>query len=60
MTKDGQPVMTAITYKQLLSLIETLEILSDSEFAEKLRQSIAQAQHGETISWEDVQRNLRL
>lgn len=58
--EDGQPVMAAISYKQLTSLLETLDILSDTEFADKLQQSIAQAERGETISWEDAQRQLGL
>lgn len=57
-TKDGQPVMAAISYEQLTSLLETIEILSDSEFSEKLRQSITQADGGETIPWEKVKNKL--
>jgi antitoxin YefM len=57
-TKDGEPVMAAMSYEHLTSLLETLEILSDAEFAEKLRESIAQADRGETISWEDAQKKL--
>ena len=59
-TKNGQPVMAAISYEQLTSLLETLDILSDSEFAERLRDSIAQAERGETISWEEAKRKLGL
>lgn len=57
-TKDGQPVMAAISYEQLTSLLETIEILSDLEFSEKLRQSITQADCGETIPWEEVKNKL--
>ncbi|MGV0026800.1 hypothetical protein [Phormidesmis priestleyi] len=47
-----------MSYEHLTSLLETLEILSDTEFAENLRESIAQADQGETISWEDAQKQL--
>ncbi len=59
-TQDGQPVMAAISYEQLTSLLETLDILSDQEFASKLRQSILEAERGETISWTEVQKEIRL
>lgn len=59
-TKDGQPVMAAIGYEQLMSLLETLEILSDRAFSDRLQQSIAQAEAGETISWEAAKQQLSL
>lgn len=59
-TRDGQPVMAAISYEQLTSLLETIDILSDSEFSEKLHESIAQAERGETIAWEDAKKQLGL
>ena len=59
-TKNGQPVMAVISYEQLTSLLETLDILSDSEFANRLKESIAQAERGETISWEEAKRKLGL
>ncbi|BAU15159.1 hypothetical protein LEP3755_57160 [Leptolyngbya sp. NIES-3755] len=59
-TEDGQPVMAAISYEQLTSLLETIDILSDSEFSEKLQQSIAQVERGEMIDWNDVKKELGL
>jgi antitoxin YefM len=59
-TKNGQPVMAAISYDQLTSLLETLDILADSEFAGHLGESIAQALRGETISWEEAKSKLGL
>jgi PHD/YefM family antitoxin component YafN of YafNO toxin-antitoxin module len=59
-TRDGQPVMAAIRYEQLASLLETLDILSDSLFAERLKQSVEQAQAGESISWDEAKRQLEL
>ena len=57
-TKHGKPVMVAMSYEQFASLIETIEILSDSHFAEKLQKSISQAEQGETISWEEAKARL--
>jgi antitoxin YefM len=42
-TQDGVPVMTAMSYTHLTELLETLDILTDTEFVTKLRQSITQA-----------------
>ena len=42
---------------QLLdSSLETLEIMSDPELMAELRQSIAEAENGELIPWEDIKR----
>ncbi|MFB2938571.1 type II toxin-antitoxin system Phd/YefM family antitoxin [Aerosakkonemataceae cyanobacterium BLCC-F154] len=59
-TNNGQPVMAVISYEQLTSILETLDILSDSEFANRLKESIVQAERGETISWEEAKRKLGL
>jgi antitoxin YefM len=48
-TQDGVPVIAALSYAHLL---ETLDVLTDSDFVKKLRQSISQAEQGQTISWE--------
>jgi PHD/YefM family antitoxin component YafN of YafNO toxin-antitoxin module len=42
-TQDGVPVMGAMSYTHLTELLETLDILTDTEFVTKLRQSITQA-----------------
>jgi antitoxin YefM len=57
-TQDGVPVMAALSYTHLTSLLETLDILTDREFIAKLRQSITQAQQGQTISWEEAKAEL--
>jgi hypothetical protein len=44
-TQDGVPVMAAMSYTHLTELLETLDILTDTEFVTKLRQSITQAHH---------------
>ncbi|MEA5534728.1 type II toxin-antitoxin system Phd/YefM family antitoxin [Crocosphaera sp. XPORK-15E] len=59
-TKHGKPVMAAMSYEQFESLQETISILSDATFARQLQESIAQAEKGETISWEDAKTQLGL
>jgi antitoxin YefM len=59
-TQDGVPIMAAMSYAHLTELLETLDILSDTEFTTKLRQSITQANQGETIPWETVKQQLGL
>ena len=59
-TKDGKPVMAALSYEQFESLLETLDILSDSDFSNMLEKSIAQAERGETISWGEAKIKLGL
>jgi antitoxin YefM len=53
-TKHGKPAMVALGYEQFESLMETLEVLSDPDLITTLRQSIAQAESGETISLDDA------
>ena len=57
-TKRGKPVMAAMSFEAFESLMETVDILSDSAFAAKLRESVAQAQRGETISLAEVEARL--
>ena len=57
-TKDGKPVMVALDFSQFESLLETVEILSDREFMEQLRQGIQQAQQGETKTLEEFKAEL--
>ncbi|MFO5492288.1 type II toxin-antitoxin system Phd/YefM family antitoxin [Cuspidothrix issatschenkoi] len=59
-TKHGKPVMAAISFEQYESLLETLAILFDKEFTQQLQESIAQADRGETISWNDAKLKLGL
>ncbi|MCG9892890.1 MAG: type II toxin-antitoxin system Phd/YefM family antitoxin [Thermosynechococcaceae cyanobacterium MS004] len=53
-TKHGKPTMVALGYEQFESLMETLAVLSDPDLMATLRQSIAQAESGETISLDDA------
>jgi antitoxin YefM len=59
-TQDGVPVMAALSYVHLTELLETMEILSDSEFVGQLRESITQADRGQTVSWEAAKVQLGL
>jgi antitoxin YefM len=59
-TKHGKPAMVALGYEQYESLLETLEILSDPNLMPKLRESIAQANAGETVSLEEAITHLGL
>ena len=42
-TQEGVPVRAAMSYTHLTELLETLDILTDTEFVTKLPQSITQA-----------------
>jgi prevent-host-death family protein len=59
-TKHGKPVMVALSFDKYESILETLSILADRQFAERLEESIAQAEQGETISWEEAKAKLGL
>ncbi|MDF5734414.1 MULTISPECIES: type II toxin-antitoxin system Phd/YefM family antitoxin [unclassified Nostoc] len=59
-TKHGKPVMAALSFEQFESLLETLAILSDREFAHQLQESISQEKREETISWKEVKAQLGL
>jgi hypothetical protein len=49
-----------MSYTHLNELLETLDILNDTEFVTNLRPSINQARQGETISWENAKAKLGL
>ncbi|HAA27009.1 MAG TPA: type II toxin-antitoxin system Phd/YefM family antitoxin [Cyanobacteria bacterium UBA8553] len=57
-TKDGKPVIIALSLQQFESLLETVEILADQEFMVQLREGIRQANAGETISLEQLKAEL--
>ena len=57
-TKDGKPVLIALSLQQFESLLETMEILSDRDFMTQLREGIRQANAGETISLEQLKTEL--
>ena len=53
-------MMVTLSFEQFESLLETLAILSDPELTNRLQESIAQAERGETISWEEAKAKLGL
>ncbi len=57
-TKEGKPVMIAMSCQQFDSLLETIEILSDREFMADLKEGIRQADSGETISLDNLKAEL--
>ena len=57
-TKDGKPVMVAMSLEQFESLLETLDIIAEPEFMAQLREGIRQAEAGETISLEQLNAKL--
>ena len=57
-TKHGKPVMVTISYEQMESLLETLEILGDKEFSSQLKTGIQQDQEGKTVSWSEAKAKL--
>jgi hypothetical protein len=59
-TQDGIPVMAALSYTHLTDLLETFDILTDTEFVTKLRQSIVQSEQGNTLTWESAKAQLGL
>ena len=57
-TKDGKPVIIALSLPQFESFLETVEILVDREFMAQLREGIRQADAGETINLEQLKAEL--
>ena len=59
-TQNGVPVIAALSYQHLSELVETLDILTDTEFVTQLRQSLVQAEQNLTIAWDDAKVQLGL
>jgi antitoxin YefM len=59
-TQDDGFIIAALSYTHLTELLETLDILTDTEFVSKLRQSILQAEQGHVIDWESAKAQLGL
>ncbi len=57
-TRHGKPVMVTISYEQMESLLETLEILADEEFTRQLKEGIQQDKEGKTVSWSEAKAEL--
>ncbi|KYC42229.1 prevent-host-death protein [Scytonema hofmannii PCC 7110] len=57
-TDQGSPVMVAISYEQYMSMLETMEILSDTEFKEQLIAGIQEDREGKRVSWSEAMKEL--
>lgn len=60
LTRHGAPVMAMLPWELYETLLDTLDIMSDPELMEALRQSIQEAKEGHLIPWEDVKEELGL
>jgi PHD/YefM family antitoxin component YafN of YafNO toxin-antitoxin module len=59
-TRHNKAVLAILPWELYESLVETLDLLDDAGFHAALRQSIAELVAGETVSWEQVQKELDL
>ncbi len=59
-TRSGEPVLAILSWELYEGLLETLEVLADEELTTALRESLAEADRGETIPWEQVKAELDL
>ena len=59
-TRRGKPVLAILPWEEYEALVETLEVLSDEEQMQMLRQSIKEAKQGKLIPWERAKRKLNL
>ena len=58
-TRRGKPVLAIMTWEDYQSIQETLEILSDTEAVEQLRESIREVREGKTIPWDEAKKRVR-
>jgi prevent-host-death family protein len=59
-TRRGKPVLAILPWEEYEALVETLEVLSDEEQMQMLRQSIKEVKQGKLIPWERAKRKLDL
>ncbi len=57
-TKRGEPVLAIIPWEVYESLMETMEIMGDTELMAQLHNSIREIEEDRTISWEDAKAEL--
>jgi len=57
-TRHNKPKAVIISYELYESLLETLEILSDSEMIESIQTAEREIAESEYVNWEDFKRNL--
>jgi antitoxin YefM len=58
LTRRGKPVMAIMSWELYEAIIETLEIMGDSDLMAALRQSIKEASEGKVKPWETVKAEL--
>ena len=56
-TKNGVPEAVLISMKKFQSLLETLEILSDENAMKSIRKSVAEANRGKWLDFDEVFQN---
>lgn len=59
-TRRGKPVLALMSWNLYESIVETLEIMGDTELMAALRQSIKEVHEGKTVAWETVKAELNL
>ena len=59
-TLEGSPPVIMISEDEYESLVETLDIMSDPQMMEAIREGEADIAAGRTVSWEQVKRELNL
>jgi len=57
-TRRGKPVLAIMTWDDYESIMETLEVLSDSDAMEQLRRAMEDVKAGRTIPWEKAKKRL--
>ncbi len=57
-TRRGKPVLAILSWELYESIVETLEILGDSEQLTALRQGIKDADAGQAIEWTQAKQGL--
>lgn len=57
-TRRGTPVLAIMPWDLYQSLLETMEVLADEDLMAALRQSLAEAQAGDTVPWETAKAEL--
>jgi PHD/YefM family antitoxin component YafN of YafNO toxin-antitoxin module len=59
-TKRGRAVLTLLSAKRHAALVETLDILADTETMRRLEQSKVEARSGKTVPWKKAKKALGL
>ena len=59
-TRNGRPIAVLLPVEEYESIVETLEILGDSELMDALRRSEEDVKAGRLRSWKRVKRDLDL